>query len=198
MYLGLHGVRVNLNGGASHLYNLFQVLHFALELAPLLLGHVSLLAHYSKGLSQLVIVWSDLHEQKQCRRKEGKDKEKDKKKSKRRIRGLWHAYKRQKKRETQQSKGTHSLCFAWRVSKCTHYSVFKEENKHAIFMRFAVDLLFIFMNRGWVFLFLVGGLIESSQSEEKLISTFPFSLDETELLTWALCLSFLHQSEALS
>lgn len=58
-------------------------------------------------------------------------------------------------------------------------------------MRFvlAPDLLFTFMNRGWVgiflffIFFLAGGLIGSSQSEEKLISTFPFSLDETELLT---------------
>lgn len=50
-------------------------------------------------------------------------------------------------------------------------------------MRFVLALcrLFTFMNSG--FSFLAGGLIGSSQSEEKLISTFQFSLDETELLT---------------
>lgn len=40
----------------SDLKNLLQILYSALQSAPLLLGHVSLSAHCSTGLSQLFII----------------------------------------------------------------------------------------------------------------------------------------------
>ncbi|TNN71475.1 hypothetical protein EYF80_018309 [Liparis tanakae] len=50
------------------------VLHFVLELSPLLLGHVSLLAHYSKGPSQLLIVRPHLHQEEGSRCEIERDK----------------------------------------------------------------------------------------------------------------------------
>lgn len=142
----------------------------------------------SAGHSPIAPTWA---RKIQVREKGGEGQGKDKEKSKRRLRGLLTTWK------TQQSEGTHFNFLGFPLFQTV--PIILLENKHAIFMRFAVDLLFTFMNSGrGLGFFLAGGLIGSSQSEEKLISTFPFSLDETELLTWAFCLSFLHQSEALS